>query len=375
MLFLQIRWIAASLALLFAGTHAAAEPEAVGSDPADADRERLRQIEQEVEILKRKLEVQEEDALQKASRTAIAGAGPDGFFLRSADGKFSIKLRGYTQLDSRWLTDGEDAGDDTFVFRRVRPFVEGTVFEFIDFRVMPDFANSTATLFDAYLNFRYLPQLQVQGGKFKPPVGLERLQSATATMFIERGFPTLLVPSRDLGGMVHGEPPMASSPISSAGSTAYATAARRTSTPTTARTSWAACSCTRSGRSAISGSTVSALVRPEAGAGSTSSRRRRFARLLLRRTTSPTAAPTRGPRRCSPRSQEKASGSAGRAGLLVCRSRRRARLCPCTSFRSSVLLHRPAHERRARPRAVRRGAAGRRHRPRGPAPRPLRRRP
>jgi len=206
LLFLQFRWIAAALALLFAaGAPAAAEPEAGAPDPADADRERLRQVEQQVEILKRKLEVSEEDAQQKASRTATAGAGPDGFFLRSPDGKFQIKLRGYTQFDSRWLTRSEDAGDDTFAFRRVRPFVEGTVFEYVDYRVMPDFANSTLTLFDAYVNFRYLTQLQVQAGKFKPPVGLERLQPATATMFIERGFPTLLVPNRDLGGMIHGE--------------------------------------------------------------------------------------------------------------------------------------------------------------------------
>src|SRR5439155_1569197 len=83
----------------------AAEPEAGGSDAGEADRERLRQIEQQVEILKRKLEVQEEDAAQRASRTATAGAGPDGFFLKSPDGKFSIKLRGYAQFDSRWLTD------------------------------------------------------------------------------------------------------------------------------------------------------------------------------------------------------------------------------------------------------------------------------
>jgi phosphate-selective porin OprO and OprP len=204
-LFVQIRLLATAVAVLFAAASTrAAEPETTAPD-SEADRERLRQVEQEVQILKRKLEVQEEDTAQKASRTATAGAGPDGFFLKSPDGKFQIKLRGYTQFDSRWLTNGEDAGDDTFVFRRVRPFVEGTVFEFIDFRVMPDFANSTLTLFDAYVNFRYLPQLQLEAGKFKPPLGLERLQSATATMFIERAFPTLLVPSRDLGAMVHGE--------------------------------------------------------------------------------------------------------------------------------------------------------------------------
>jgi phosphate-selective porin OprO/OprP len=191
-----------------------AEPAAPPPDPAPnsdpgsdraADRQRLEDVEQQVQILKRKLEVQEEDAAQKASRTATAGAGPDGFFLKSPDGKFLIKLRGYTQFDSRWFTQGEDAGDDSFAFRRVRPFVEGTVFESIDFRVMPDFANSTLTLYDAYVNFRYLTPLQLQAGKFKPPLGLERLQSATATMFVERAFPTLLVPSRDLGVMVQGE--------------------------------------------------------------------------------------------------------------------------------------------------------------------------
>ena len=36
-------------------------------------------------------------------------------------------------------------------------------------------------------------------GKFKVPVGLERLESATDIRFIERGFPTSLVPNRDLG--------------------------------------------------------------------------------------------------------------------------------------------------------------------------------
>ena len=67
---------------------------------------------------------------------------------------------------------------------------------------MPDFANSSLVLFDAYANLRYFPKAQLEAGKFKPPVGLERLQSATATMFIERAFPTLLVPTRDIGAML-----------------------------------------------------------------------------------------------------------------------------------------------------------------------------
>jgi phosphate-selective porin OprO/OprP len=45
----------------------------------------------------------------------------------------------------------------------------------------------------------------VRVGKYKAPVGLERLQSATATSFVERAFPTALVPNRDVGVMLHGE--------------------------------------------------------------------------------------------------------------------------------------------------------------------------
>jgi phosphate-selective porin OprO and OprP len=172
---------------------------------AASDLERLEALEQEVALLKRKLEVQQEDAASKASTTPQVGAGPDGFFLRSPDQSFNLKLRAYTQLDSRWLTSPDQGGNDTFLFRRVRLNFEGTLFQNVDFRIMPDFANSTLTLFDSWVNFKYFPQAQLMAGKFKPPLGLERLQSATSLMFIERAFPTLLVPNRDIGAMVWSE--------------------------------------------------------------------------------------------------------------------------------------------------------------------------
>jgi phosphate-selective porin OprO/OprP len=179
----------------------------LGPAPARAasDFERLEALEQEVALLKRKLEVKDEEEATKASRTPSVGAGADGFFLRSPDQAFQLRLRAYAQADGRWLLDPEQGGDDTFLFRRVRLNFEGTLFEHVDFRIMPDFANSTLTLFDAYANLKYFPQAQLQVGKFKPPVGLERLQSATALMFVERAFPTLLVPSRDVGGMLWSE--------------------------------------------------------------------------------------------------------------------------------------------------------------------------
>jgi phosphate-selective porin OprO/OprP len=52
----------------------------------------------------------------------------------------------------------------------------------------------------------YVPWARVQAGKYKTPFGIERLQSANALMFIERALPNNLVPNRDLGFMLHGQP-------------------------------------------------------------------------------------------------------------------------------------------------------------------------
>ena len=86
----------------------------------------VKDLEQEVQLLKRQIEVKEEAEAGKGPSPVI-GAGPDGFFLQSADKNFVIKLRGYTQLDTRsFFGEGDENNVDTFLFRRVRPIVEGT---------------------------------------------------------------------------------------------------------------------------------------------------------------------------------------------------------------------------------------------------------
>jgi phosphate-selective porin OprO and OprP len=139
-------------------------------------------------------------------RSAVqATAGKDGFSLRSADGDFVVKIRGYVQLDGRYFQDDPRPASDTFLVRRARPILEGTLYGRFDFRIMPDFGGGTTVLQDAYLDARFAPALQLRAGKQKPPVGLERLQSATDLLFVERALPTNLVPNRDVGLMLHGD--------------------------------------------------------------------------------------------------------------------------------------------------------------------------
>ena len=130
-------------------------------------------------------------------------AGRDGFSWKSSDGAFVLKLRGYVQFDGRFF-DGA-AGSETFLMRRVRPILEGTVFKIFDFRLMPDFGLGTTVLQDGFVEARFAPALRLRAGKFKPPVGLERLQSAADLLFVERAMPTNLVPNRDVGVQLAGD--------------------------------------------------------------------------------------------------------------------------------------------------------------------------
>src|SRR5688572_20455580 len=166
---------------------------------------RLEEQEQKVLVLERKLEIQDEAATSARESTAVVSAGPKGFSLRSADGRNQLRLRGTLHLDGRYLP-GDDAGViDTFQATRVRPTIEGTFASIFDFRIMPDFGQGRTVIQDAYVNAKFNPAAQLMFGKFKSPVGLERLQSANDMKWIQRGYPTSLAPNRDIGLQLGGD--------------------------------------------------------------------------------------------------------------------------------------------------------------------------
>lgn len=175
---------------------------------------RVEQLEQELKILKRQLELEKEANTEKEKVTPVLSAGASGFSFRSADTNFFLRLRGYVQADGRFFPNDSAGGiaNDTFLLRRVRPIFEGTVYDKFDFKIMPDFGSNFSLssandpfIQDAFVNARFTPEFQVQIGKFKGPVDLERLQSAANLLFIERGHPTSLAPNRETGVMIQGD--------------------------------------------------------------------------------------------------------------------------------------------------------------------------
>jgi phosphate-selective porin OprO/OprP len=172
---------------------------------ADVRRE-IEDQKQRLLVLERKLEIQDEANKAAASTAPKITASASRFQIGSADGANFVRIRGTLHADNR-VFGGDSAPEtaDTFILRRVRPTIEGTFGNIFDFKFMPDFAGGRSIIVDAYIAARFNPAAVLTVGKFKPPVGLERLQSSADIRFIERALPTALVPNRDLGLQLSGD--------------------------------------------------------------------------------------------------------------------------------------------------------------------------
>src|ERR1039458_4985568 len=171
------------------GTHLYADD--TNAAPASTMDQRIDALEREIQDLKRQRELDQEAAQQAAEKAKSApiitagqnGLGPDGFKLQSADSNYVLRVGGYAQADGRfYLNDRANNGTDTFLLRRVRPILEGTLYRDFDFRIMTDFGNGapqTSLLQDAYVEWHHWQWLKLRVGKYKPPTGLEWLESDT----------------------------------------------------------------------------------------------------------------------------------------------------------------------------------------------------
>ena len=193
----------------------AATPVTVAEDVTD--------LKQRVKLVERKQQLVDEEAKQ----TVVAS--DKGFGLRSADGKFEMKLRGLIQSDARVFDEGikgqhaylgdtpaqQNSADDAthnainnFIVRRARPTMEGTFNDIYGFRITADYGNGTnssTNLVDAYIDANFDPAFKIRTGKFTPPIGIERLQSSSDNKFNELGLQSNFIPSRDQGAQISGD--------------------------------------------------------------------------------------------------------------------------------------------------------------------------
>ncbi len=149
-------------------------------------------------------------AVEPASATPSKNQSPvsfrrDGLWFSTHDGATHLQVHGYAQADDRMFSDtthGE--GLDTFLFRRIRPLFEGTLFNAVDFRFMPDFGQNTYQIQEAFLELKSVKFAKLRVGKFKEPIGLEVLRSDRDLTFAERSLASDLVPLRYIGAQLSG---------------------------------------------------------------------------------------------------------------------------------------------------------------------------
>ncbi|ESQ83787.1 hypothetical protein AEAC466_11510 [Asticcacaulis sp. AC466] len=198
---------AAAAALTWVAAPAYAQDAAHPTDaaPLTTD-ERISRLEQELDTLKRQRELDQELTTAAAAKTPTAVLDKKGLLFTSADGKYAFGINAQVNIDAHsWGNDGGTLQDEV-VARLIRPTFSGKAGN-ASFRITPELGSSSsaaASIVDAYIDYKFSDAVQLRAGKFKSPLGLERLQSDADVIWTERGHSTNLVPNRDVGYQVFG---------------------------------------------------------------------------------------------------------------------------------------------------------------------------
>jgi len=120
---------------------------------------------------------------------------------------FSMDFRLKSQMDFRdFPVEPATDAKDVFDLHRARVGIDGHFMQkWFDYQVEWELSDPTGPWRDAYLDARVLPFLELRGGQFKIPFGLDQLTSSMDLDFNYRSLAgTYLAPGRDLGVMAHG---------------------------------------------------------------------------------------------------------------------------------------------------------------------------
>jgi hypothetical protein len=127
-----------------------------------------------------------------------------GFVLRSADGKFDLKIVGRVQ--ARWeltsLDDGSDKIDHRFSIARARLTLEGQAHG-VDYKMQTEFGKGFVFLRDFYLD-KGFGGVHLRVGQWKRPFSRQQITSSGSLQMVERASTdAFFKPGRDIGIAIH----------------------------------------------------------------------------------------------------------------------------------------------------------------------------
>ena len=132
----------------------------------------------------------------------------NGYKVTSADKKFNMKFGGRVQWDNAFFSY-DDALDTLYgdvkngtEFRRVRFFNQGSIYGNVKYKMQLDFGGGKIGFKDVFITIGGIPVLgNLTVGHFKEPFRLVSLTSSKYISFMERAFPTNMIPERNVGFM------------------------------------------------------------------------------------------------------------------------------------------------------------------------------
>ena len=165
------------------------------------------------EVLKEKGVITEADVKEVAASKPVAYQPGKGFTFTSSDRTFQLSLGGRGQFQYQYVDKDDVNGpaQDTSVWkiRRFKVSMGGYAFtQDLTYRVQMDLAKSgTAQMLDdAWINYRFVDEAQLQAGQFKMPFSRGELTSDGALQFVDRANAVdAFKPSYDIGAMVQGK--------------------------------------------------------------------------------------------------------------------------------------------------------------------------
>ena len=205
---LSVSAVALASALALAPFAAQAQQSAFVHDdgtPFTTD-EKIEALQSEIDLLKRQHDVDQELATSAAAKTPVVTVDKKGLKYVSPDQKYELGLNAQVNVDVHSFGgDGGTAIDET-QDRLIRLTFSGRAGN-ASFRVVPEFggtSSAASSIVDGYVEYKFSDLFNLRAGKFKSPIGLERLQSDPDVIWTERGHATNLVPNRDVGFQLSG---------------------------------------------------------------------------------------------------------------------------------------------------------------------------
>ena len=165
------------------------------------------------EVLKEKGVITEADFKEVAASKPVAYQLGKGFTFTSPDRKFQLSLGGRGQFQYQYVdkddVNGPAQNTSVWKIRRFKVYMGGYAFtQDLTYRVQLDLTKSgTAQMMDdAWINYRFVDEAQLQAGQFKIPFSRGELTSDGALQFVDRANAVdAFKPSYDIGMMVQGK--------------------------------------------------------------------------------------------------------------------------------------------------------------------------